>query len=285
MPLISILTELKRAQAGRYALPLYDTFDMQSTDGMFQAAEERCAPVMIALYDRAFDSPNGVAHAAYIRERAKDATVPVSLMLDHGASFEQCIRAIHAGFTDVMFDGSSLSVDENIAITQKVVEAAHAVGVGVEAELGHVGSGGEYQSYGRQRKGFTDPVTVERFVAETGVDLLAVAIGTAHGIPQGGDPDIDLDLLAEIRRCVDVPLVLHGGSGCTEDQFRGAIKGGIAKINIATDLFRAAGRDVAAAAGKENVSYHSLIRVARESFAARCVYHFDLFGASGKAIT
>ena len=283
MPLVSIMTDLKRAQAGRYALPMFDTFGMQSTDGMFQAAGERRAPVMIALYDRAFDAPNGVAHAAYIRERAKDAPGTVSLMLDHGASFEQCIRAIHAGFTDVMYDGSSLPVDENIAITQKVVEAAHAVGVGVEAELGHVGRGGEYQSYGRQRKGFTDPVTVERFVAETGVDFLAIAIGTAHGIPQGGDPEIDLDLLAEIRRRVDTPLVLHGGSGCTEDQFRGVIGGGIAKINIATDLLRSAGRDVAAAAGKENASYFRLARVAREAFATRCAYFFDLFGASGKA--
>ena len=261
MPLVSIMTDLKRAQAGRYALPMFDTFGMQSTDGMFQAAGERRAPVMIALYDRAFDAPNGVAHAAYIRERAKDAPGTVSLMLDHGASFEQCIRAIHAGFTDVMYDGSSLPVDE----------------------LGHVGRGGEYQSYGRQRKGFTDPVTVERFVAETGVDFLAIAIGTAHGIPQGGDPEIDLDLLAEIRRRVDTPLVLHGGSGCTEDQFRGVIGGGIAKINIATDLLRSAGRDVAAAAGKENASYFSLARVAREAFATRCAYFFDLFGASGKA--
>ena len=283
MPLTSILTELKRAQGGRYALPMFDTFDMQSTEGMFQAAEEQTAPVMIALYDKAFDSPNGVAHAAYIRERAKDATVPVSLMLDHGASFEQCIRAIYAGFTDVMFDGSSLCVDDNIAITQKVVEAAHAVGVGVEAELGHVGGGREYQSYGRQRKGFTDPATVERFVAETGVDLLAIAIGTAHGIPQGGDPEIDLDLLAEIRSRVGIPLVLHGGSGCTEDQFRGVVTGGIAKINIATDLLRTAVREVVATVGEESPSYHSLIRVARVSFATRCAYYFDLFGASGKA--
>lgn len=283
MPLISILTELKRAQAGQYALPMFDTFDMQSTEGMFQAAEEQTAPVMIALYDKSFDSPNGVAHAVYVRERAKDAVVPVSLMLDHGASFEQCVRAIYAGFTDVMFDGSSLPLDENIAITQRVVEAAHAVGVGVEAEIGHVGSGGDYQNYGRQRKGFTDPASVERFVAETGVDLLAIAIGTAHGIPQGGDPEIDLDLLAEIRRRVDIPLVLHGGSGCTEDQFRSVIKGGIAKINIATDLLRAAGREVVAAAGRESASYHSLTRVARASFAKRCSYYFDLFGASGQA--
>lgn len=284
MPLVSIFAELKRAQAGRYALPMFDTFDMQSTEGMFQAAEEHRAPVMIALYNRAFDEPNGVAHGAYIRERAKDATGPVSLMLDHGASFEQCMRAIHAGFTDVMFDGSSLPVDENIAITQKVVEAAHAVGVCVEAELGHVGSGSEYQSYGKQRMGFTDPATVERFVAETGVDLLAVAIGTAHGIPQGGDPEIDLDLLTEIRSRVDTPLVLHGGSGCTEAQFRAVVKGGIAKINIATDLFRTAGRDVLAAVGRDTASYGALTRVARESFAERCGYYFDLFGAAGKAV-
>lgn len=282
MPLVSIKTELGRAQAGGYALPLFDTFDIESTEAMFEAMAALRAPAMIALYQSALDRPNGVAFAAYIRERAKTAPGPVSLMLDHGVSFEQCMRAIHAGFTDVMFDGSKLPVDENIAITQQVVAAAHAVGVGVEAELGHVGSGHEYQSYGRQRKGFTDPAVVERFVAETGVDYLAIAIGTAHGIPDGGDPDIDLDLLADIRSRVDIPLVMHGGSGCTDAQFRGAIETGISKINVATDLVRSATQAVIAAAHGESPSYFGLHRAAHEAFVARCRYHLELFGAAGR---
>lgn len=281
MALVSIKTELARAQAGGYALPLFDTFDMQSTEAMFDAMAELRAPAMVAIYQAPFEAPNGLAFAAYIRERARTAPGPVSLMLDHGISFEQCMRAIYAGFTDVMFDGSSLPVDENIAITKQVVAAAHAVGVGVEAELGHVGSGSDYLTYGRERQGFTDPDVVERFVAETGVDYLAIAIGTAHGIPEGGDPELDLDLLAEIRTRVDIPLVMHGGSGCTEAQFRGAIENGISKINVATALFRDAGTAVIEAAGDPKASYHSLNRAARESFKESCAYHLELFGAAG----
>jgi len=148
MPLVSIGEELKRAQVGGYALPLFDTADVQSTEGMIQALEACGAPAMVALYTGAFERPNGKALAAYIRVRASEAKVPISLMLDHGSSFEVAMRAIAAGFTDVMYDGSSLPLEENIAQTQAVVRAAHAVGVCVEAELGHVGSGREYQSYG-----------------------------------------------------------------------------------------------------------------------------------------
>ena len=197
MPLVSILRELERAQEGKYALPLFDTFDMHSTDAMFDVLEEKRASAMVALYAAVLDRPNVRAFAAYIRARAEDASVPVSLMLDHGRSFEDCIRAIHYGCTDVMYDGSKLSMEENIATTRAVVRAAHAVGVGVEAELGHVGRGSEYEDHETRRKGFTDPDSVERFVAETGVDLLAIAIGTAHGL-YAGDPHLDFDLLREI---------------------------------------------------------------------------------------
>ena len=205
----------------------------------------------------------------------------MSLMLDHGASFEQCMRAIHLGFTDVMFDGSKLPIEENMAQTKAVVRAAHAVGVAVEAELGHVGSGSEYQQFGGQRKGFTQPDDVERFVAETGVDFLAVAIGTAHGL-YAGEPNLDLDLLAEIRRRVETPLVLHGGTGLSTAQFQSAIARGIAKINVATDLFVTTGRRMAQAAAPDS-SYFSLTRCAIESFQERCEHYLSIFGASGQS--
>lgn len=282
MPLVSIAQELARAQAGRYAVPLFDTADARSTDGMVQALEEKRAPGIIALYAGQMEQPNARALAAYIRARAEGAGVPISLMLDHGASFEQCVKALAYGFTDVMYDGSKLPLEENIANTQLVVRAAHAVGVAVEAELGQVGSGREYQTFGAQRRGFTDPETVERFVAETGVDFLAVAIGTAHGL-YDGEPEIDLELLAEIRRRVEVPLVLHGGTGVSEEQFRGAIQGGISKINVATDLFVTAGRRLIRAAAAEGASYWSLNKTATESFRERSAYYVDLFGATGRA--
>ena len=281
MPLVSILHELERAQAGKYALPLFDTFDMHSTEGMFNVLEAKRAPAMVAIYAAAMDRPNARAFAAYIRARAEDCSVPVSLMLDHGRSYEDCIRAIAYGFTDVMFDGSKLPMEENIETTRMVVRAGHAVGVGVEAELGHVGRGSDYEDHETRRKGFTDPDSVQRFVAETGVDFLAVAVGTAHGL-YAGDPELDFDLLREIRACVDLPLVLHGGSGVTEEQFRTAIANGIAKINVATDLFVTTGRRLCEAAQAEGASYFSLTQAAITSFEERCGYYLDLFGASGR---
>ncbi|MBN1250044.1 MAG: class II fructose-bisphosphate aldolase [Anaerolineae bacterium] len=282
MPLVSIGKEMKRAQAGGYALPLFDTSDVQSTEGMIRALEARRAPAMVALYSGALERPNGRAMAAYVRIRAEQASVPISLMLDHGSSFENVMHAISAGFTDVMYDGSSLPLDENIAQTKAVVRAGHALGIWVEAELGHVGSGRDYQSFGALRKGFTDPDTVERFVAETGVDMLAIAIGTAHGL-YAGDPELDLDLLRDIRQRVDIPLVLHGGSGCSDAQFRATIENGISKINVATDLFRAAGAAMSGAATGGEASYWGFSRVATEAFEERVGYYADLFGASGQA--
>ncbi len=281
MPLVSILPALKRAQQSHYALPLFDTVDSYSIDGMFTVLEEKKAPAMVAVYAGVLERPNGRAVAAYIRARAEAASVPVSLMLDHGGSFEHCMKAISLGFTDVMYDGSKLPFEENVANTRLVVRAAHALGLAVEAELGHVGSGAEYQEFGAQRKGFTNPDDVERFVAETGVDILAVAIGTAHGL-YAGEPRLDLDLLREIRARVDIPLSLHGGSGCSDQQFRDAIAAGITKVNVATDLFVTTARRLTEAARAEDaMNYFVFGKVAIDSFVERCGHYLDVFGASG----
>lgn len=282
MALVSILEELRRAQHGRYALPLYDTADVQTTEGMLAAFESRRTGGMIALYQSVFDQPNGEALAAYIRRRAEAASVPISLMLDHGNSVEQCVRALVCGFTDVMYDGSQLPLEENIATTRAVVRAAHAVGAAVEAELGHVGRGSDYADVDARREGYTDPDAVEAFVEATGVDILAIAIGTAHGL-YDGEPQIDVDLLKEIRQRVDIPLALHGGSGCTEAQFRAVVAEGISKVNVATDLFMTAGRRMHDRAVAGETSYHAFGRVATEAFEDRCGYYLDLFGATGSA--
>jgi fructose-bisphosphate aldolase class II len=282
MALVSIKETLKAAQAGGYALALFDTYDMHATDGMLRAFEDCRAPAFIGLYGGFFDQPNVRANAAYIREAGATAKVSVSLMLDHGSSFEQCIRAISLGFTDVMYDGSKLPLEENIANTKAVVRAAHAVGVAVEAELGHVGSGHDYQSFGAKRLGFTDPATVERFAVETGVDFLAVAIGTAHGVYQG-QPHLDLDLLRAIRARVEIPLVMHGGSGLTDAQFRSAIENGIAKINVATELFMTSAQRVVTEARARDLSYFDIARLEADTFCQRCTHYIDLLGEAGKA--
>jgi fructose-bisphosphate aldolase, class II len=282
MTLKSISDELMRAQVGKYALPLFDVSDTASAEGVFRALEDRCAPVMVAMYAPLIENAAGCAFAAYLHARAIDSPVPISLMLDHGGSFEVCIKALRLGFTDVMYDGSSLPIEENIAQARLVTRAAHAVGVKVEAELGHVGSGSSYQSFGAKRAGFTDPDEVELFAAETGVDFLAVAIGTAHGQYQG-DPMLDLELLAEIHRRIDLPLALHGGSGLSVIQYQQAIAAGISKINIATDLYQTAGLNMIEASSAENASYFRLTQTAADSFFERSKFYLDIFGASGKA--
>lgn len=279
MGLVSIRAELARAQAEGRALPLFDTFDSLSVDGMVEALAESGAPGILAIYSGSFEQPNAAALAAYLGKRLAELSQPVSLMLDHGASPEQCQRAIDLGFSDVMFDGSRLAYEDNLAQTRAVVEAAHAAGVGVEAELGHVGSGGEYRSFGGIRKGFTDPEAAERFVAETGVDILAVAVGTAHGV-YAGEPSIDLELLADIRRRVPVPLAIHGGSGLSDEQFRGLIRCGASKINVATELVQSAGRRVVEAASTGKAGYFDLTHAAQAAYRERSLYYLRLFGSS-----
>lgn len=285
MPLVSILSELQRGAREHYAVPLFDTADMQATEGMLEAAEDRRAPCIIAMYSAQFARPNALAQAEYIKVRAREAGVPISFMLDHGTSVEVCMKALVAGCTDIMYDGSSLPYEQNVANTKAVVLAAHAVGVAVEAEIGHVGLASEYATFGSQRKGYSDPAVVERFVADTGVDILAIAIGTAHGAyAKGVTPQIDLDLLREIRSRVSLPLVMHGGTGSTEQQFRDVVANGISKINIATDLFMSAGAAIVARAQEPNARYNDLMAAAQASFRARCSYYLDVFGASGKAV-
>ena len=282
MPLVSILDELKKARAGGYAIPCFDTVEMSGTLGIFDALEAKRAPAMIGLYTGMFERPHPRAFTDYVRALAKEATVPVSIILDHGASFEHCIMALNVGFTDVMYDGSRLPLEENIANTKMVVRAAHATGAAVEAELGHVGRGDTYQEFGAQGKGFTEPDMVVKFVEETDVDFLAIAVGTAHGL-YNSEPMLALDLLGEIRERVNIPLVLHGGSGLADEQFRAAVSGGIQKINIFTNLAVEARRRMLENAESEDASMFSMTAQIREAFRTECERLLDVFGTTGKA--
>ena len=282
MPIVSIQSELIRGKKEGFAVPLFDVFDSQSIDGIIAAMAEANVPGIVGVYSGTFDQPNAKALAAYALAQMRDLPAAASLMLDHGSSLEQCMRAIQCGFSDVMFDGSKLPIEENIATTRAIVRFAHAVGVHVEAELGHVGSGNEYQEFGGRRKGFTNPSDVERFVAETGVDFLAVAIGTAHGV-YAGDPFIDLELLADIRRRVDIPLVMHGGSGLSEAQFLSAIQGGVSKINVATELINTAAKRMKVECLSEKSSYFSITTTALKTYQERSAYYLQLFGAHDQA--
>jgi len=282
MPLISIKAEMLKAREERYAIPLYDVFEMQGVEGVMDALEEKRAPTIMAIYSPYAMLPNARSFAAYIRTRAADCDVPISLMLDHGASVELCLKVLEYGFTDVMYDGSSLPIEENIANTRRVVKAAHARGAAVEAELGHVGQGDEYDTYGGQRAGFTDPAAVEYFVKQTGVDFLAIAFGNAHGLYKG-EPQLDLELVKEIRERVPVPLVMHGGTGLSDDQFRGAIAAGICKINFATAIMNEAVDNMRTAAAAEKATMFDISAGIRTSYHQWCARLYDVFGVSGKA--
>jgi fructose-bisphosphate aldolase, class II len=281
MTLTSIKSELVKARGAGYAVPLIDVFEILGVEGVMDALIEKRAPTIMGIYSPCAAQSNCRAFTAYIRRRAEDTDVPISIMLDHGASVEQCLEVLKYGFTDVMYDGSKLPMQENILNTRRVVEAAHAVGVGVEAELGHVGMGDDYGSFGSQKIGFTDPDAVEYFVKETGVDFLAIAFGNAHGLYRG-EPHLDLDLVAEIRKRVDLPLVMHGGTGISDEQFRDAIDAGISKVNYFTNISITAVENIRAASAKPQATMLEIQQGIQAAY-----YHwgnrlYDVFRTAGK---
>jgi len=281
MALTGITEYLYKAKQGKYAIPLFDVFEMQSAKGVFKAVAEKNSPAIIAIYAQMVLLPDAEAFTHYLKTMAKQVEAPVSIMLDHGASVEQCTKAIEFGFTDVMIDGSSQPNDENVKMTKQVVEMAHKKGVGVEAELGHVGSVDNYDEFGGQSQGFTNPDSVQPFINATGVDFLAVAFGTAHGVMKK-TPNLNLDLLADIASRVDIPLVMHGGSGLTNEQFKQAIATGIAKINVSTNLVISATKMMREAAAEDDANIFKIMNAACEAYKVGCGKVFDLFGSTGK---
>ena len=233
---------LKAAQAGKYAIGAFNCENMEMAMAIVAAAEAQKAPVMLQT------TPSTVSYAgldvyyANVRALAERASVPVALHLDHGSSYELAVNAMAAGYSSVMIDGSHESFEDNIAVTRRVVEQAKAKDIPVEAELGKVG-GKEDDLDGGSGNGYTDPADAVEFVKATGVDSLAVAIGTAHGV-YVGTPVLDVARLAEIRKAleaagVSIPLVLHGASGLTDESVRECIAEGICKVNFATELRQA----------------------------------------------
>ena len=234
--LLTMNEMLKTAQEHRFAVPAFNAGSGQLLTAMMESAEAKKAPVIMAIHpdELTFLRDSFIASVLY---EANHSKVPMVLHLDHGASYEQCIHAIQLGFTSVMIDGSQLPFAENIALTQKVVEAAHAVGLSVEGELGTIGQTGNSIETGTTKIIYTDPADAKTFVEKTGVDSLAVAIGTAHGIyPKGFVPKLKLDLIPQIRKVVRVPLVLHGGSSNPDKEIAESVNLGITKINISSDI-------------------------------------------------
>ena len=231
-----MLTTLKKLliNAGKnQAIGEFNIHNLEYLQGVVSGGESMSTPVILGITERplAYMGMEYVVECA--RVAARNHSIPVCLHLDHGHNLEVIFEAIKAGFSSVMFDGSSLPLEENIEKTLAVVEKAHRANISVEAELGKLK--GLEDGMKSEENVFTDPEEAQYFVKSTGVDALAVAIGTAHGFYEG-DPKIDLKRLAAINAKVDIPLVLHGGSGVSNESIRGAIKRGIKKINVGTDL-------------------------------------------------
>jgi ketose-bisphosphate aldolase len=282
MTLVSIKQELVKAQQGQYAVPLFDVFESQAMDGLMEALTAKRAPTIVGIYSPFAEKPTIRALTAYIRARAEETDIPVSIMLDHGASPELCLQVITYGFTDVMYDGSKLPIEDNIRNTKMVVERAHDLGVAVEAELGHVGMGDQYKLLGGKGVGFTDPAAVEYFVEKTGVDMLAIAFGNAHGF-YSGEPRLDLELVAEIRRRVPVPLVMHGGTGLSDEQFFQAVAAGISKINFATSIINSAGENMRKIAAQPGAGMFDILTGIPAAYCEWASHLFDVFGTSSRA--
>ena len=234
MSLVTTKELLLDAQKNGYAVGAFNVENMEMVQAVVAAADELKSPVIMQT------TPSTVKYAelAYFYANAKvaaeAASVPVAIHLDHGSSFELAMRAYRTGYTSIMIDGSHETYEENIKISKAVADACHPGGVPVEAELGKVG-GKEDDLDGGDGDPYTDPEQAAEFVKLTGVDSLAIAIGTAHGVYKG-EPKLDLDRLGEIRKVVDVPLVLHGTSGVPDETVKECVKRGICKVNYATDL-------------------------------------------------
>ena len=224
------------ANEHNFAVPAFNVSSNMILKGVMHTCEDMQAPVIIAIHPDELEFVEDSFVKAVIEEAHK-ATVPVCVHLDHGSKFEQVLRAIQDGFTSVMIDGAHLSLEDNIAITKKVVEVAHPVNVSVEAELGTIGTADDYGEAGSKEIIYTEVDDAVKFIKETDIDCLAIAIGTAHGLyPKDKKPELALDRLQEIKAAVSIPLVLHGGSGNPDDEIAKSVKLGVNKINISSDI-------------------------------------------------
>lgn len=229
--LVSLQEIIGMAEEGNYCIPAFNVYNIETVMGVIKAAEEQKAPVIIQVYPRLLNEEVGYYLAPVVIAAAQKASVPVCFHLDHGPSESEVMKALRWGATGIMLDGSAHSFEENVALTKHIVDICNAIGVGVEGELGHVGSVND-----DVMEEYTDPQEAAEFVKQTGVTCLAVLIGNAHGHYKK-EPKLDIERVKAIREATGgIPLVLHGGSGIPEEQVKAAIAAGIRKMNIGTDV-------------------------------------------------
>lgn len=274
--LVSLKELMKAASEGGYAVGAFNVSNLESLMAIMEAAEETGHGVILNYAEVHAPFLSMEQAAVIMLDAARNASVPVCVHLDHGSSMEACIRAIRLGFTSVMLDASAEDYETNVRATDQIVRLAHSVGVTVEAELGHIFSSNmglaespkeaeTLDSYESADDVYTDPATAKDFVERTEVDVLAIAFGTTHGI-YTKKPVLDLDRITKIRQAIDIPFVMHGGSGLSKEEFQTAIQNGIRKINYYTYMTLAGGKAVKEAMDQkgadENVFFHDIPMIA-----------------------
>lgn len=268
------------AQRGGYAVPAFNFENMEMVQAILAAAEETGSPVLLQTTPSTIKYMTLRQAYAMVKAEADAVCVPVSLHLDHCESYEGVCAALEAGYSSVMIDASKLDFEENIALTQKTVQAARERGVPVEAELGTVGGKEDGHS---ASIAYTDPAQAVDFFQRTGVDLFAVAIGTAHGFYKG-EPKLDFELLQTIAGLISAPLVLHGGSGIPDEMIRRTIQLGICKVNFATELRAAMTAAVRQALEDEGIiDPKKFMSPGREAVRQLCIHKIKLCGSDGRA--
>lgn len=272
--LITMKEMLDRASKENYGVAAPNVAHELDARAVLQAAEMMNAPIILDVAYGA--TPDIIFYGKYLTQLAEKAAVPVAINLDHGGTYEEGVAAIAAGFTSIMVDRSTLPYEENVAQVRDLVKVAHALNVSVEAELGHVGQGASYAA--DRDAGLTKPEQAVQYIKDTGIDMLAVAIGTAHG-EYVGTPHIDFDRLVEIKKATNgFPLVLHGGSGSGDENLKKACQLGINKVNIYTDLAKAAVRQI-----NEDGIPGMIWKSITDGIVKQISYYIELFGGKDKA--
>lgn len=284
MPLVPVKELLEKAEAGGYGVGAFNCNNMEIIQAIIEAAEKEKAPVIIQASQGAIKYAGLEYITALTKVAAENTFVPVGLHLDHGTSFEQTVQCIRHGFTSVMIDGSKLSLADNIALTNKVLEVARAVGVSVEAEIGRIGGTEDDITVNEWEASLTDPAEAKEFAEATGVDALAIAIGTAHG-QYKGTPKLDFERLQKIKELINIPIVLHGSSGVPDEAIRKAIQLGVRKVNIDTNLREAFVAGVREVLEKDptQIDPRKILGPAKEKMSEVIREKIRLFGSAGKA--
>ncbi len=279
----SMKNMLDKANANGYAVMAINCFNLETARAVITAANEERAPIIVNIFeDHLLNHAPSDIIAPIVKNLAEKADVSVALNYDHGSEEKYLIKAIDDGFSSIMADMSRFELDENIERTRRITEYAHSKGASAEGEIGNLGAseGGNFTA----EQMYTDPNQAKMFYERTGIDALAISIGTSHGnYPDGMVPEFDIERLKEIKKLTGAPLVLHGGSGSGEENIKNAVRYGINKINVGCD-FMNANRDAAAELLRENgeINYYDLIHSVENESKKLVKYYINLSGSAGR---